>query len=137
MKIKSLLFLLFIFIAPNLKSQVGSINGLKFSKALMIEMTSVQSMNYIAVDTILSVKEGSVWMISDAKSFMINRNLIPYDNLAALWLNEQVIHYYKSEFKGPIWLPEGDYRIRIITEKKDEINYVICGYISGIEYFIE
>ena len=112
------------------------INGLKFSKAFFISLKAYDIKSNVAIDTQIKIEKGKVWNVTSVKSFMIKEDLTPYENEVSLWLDEQVIDYYKVPFNTPLWLPEGVYRIRMKTKVYGAgISYI--SYLSGIEYSIE
>ena len=107
-----------------------------FSKALFIELASVMSSDFTSIDTTVQVDQGKVWMITDARAFRISNDFFPYENAIGLWINDQVIHHQRSIVVGPLWLPEGQYRIRLRTDdKKEDAPYRT--YLSGVEYIIQ
>jgi len=67
---------------------------------------------------------------------MVNDDYNPYENEVSLWINDQIIYYYKSTFDMPLWLPAGKYRIKLMSVLKNK-NLRFISYLSGIEYSIE
>ena len=133
-----ILFILITFcINSKVISQISNnkINGLEFSKAFFISMKSDNLRDYVAIDTTIIIEKGKVWNITSSKSFMVKDDYTPYENEINLWINGQIIDFYKSPFSCPIWLPEGKYRIRLMSYLKSK-NLHFISYISGIEYLI-
>jgi len=110
-------------------------NGLVFSKAFFISLSSNELKNFVAVDTTFIIESGKVWNVTSTKSFMLKENFTSYENEVNLWINDQIINFYKSPFDCPLWLPEGKYRIRL-TSFSENRNFRFIGYISGVEYSI-
>jgi len=117
------------------QSNTINIKGLAFSEAFFISLTTDQMRNYIAFDTTITIEKGKVWNITSCKSFMVNDDHNPYENEVSLWINDQIIYYYKSTFDMPLWLPAGKYRIRLMSVLKNK-NMRFISYLSGIEYTI-
>ena len=80
-----------------------------------ISLKSEKMRDYKAIDTTIIIEKGKVWNITASKSFMVNDNFNPYENEISLWVNDQIIYYYKSQFDCPLWLPEGEYNIRLMS----------------------
>ena len=81
------------------------------------------------------IEEGKAWNITSANSFMINHELNPYENKVALWINDQIIHFHRSQFQGSLWLPSGTYRVSVTSlDREKEMKFM--AYLSGIEYTI-
>jgi hypothetical protein len=131
-----MIFLLTFQLAGNGQSIDQNINGLKFSKAFFISMSVDKLRDFVAIDTTIKVPKGRVWNVTAVKAFMVNDDWNPYENEISLWVNDQIIYYYKSQFDCPLWLPEGDYRIRLMSYLKSK-NLNFKAYLSGVEYSIE
>ena len=130
-------FTLGLLLSQVLNGQDPCKNGLVFSEAFFIELTAEQSNDYIAIDTTLQVEKGTVWMISDAKAWkIVGNDFAPDDIGMAIWINNQVIHHRRSNFIGPIWLSEGQYSLRLLTDDRNEKERFRV-YISGVKYIIE
>ena len=130
-------FTIFILILPLiLNGQDPCKNGLVFSEAFFLELASEQSIDFTAIDSTIHVDQGKVWMISDARAFRISNDFYPYEDQIGLWINDQVIHHQRSIFVGPVWLPEGQYRIRLRTDDKNEKDN-FRAYLTGVKYVIE
>jgi len=131
------IFILFcLFLLENGYGQENRIDGLKFSKAFFISMSSGKLSDFIAIDTTIIIEKGKVWKITSSKSFMINDDFNPYENEVSFWINNQIINYYKSPFESSIWLPEGTYHLKLKSALKNK-TFLFTSYISGIEYTIE
>ena len=130
-------FLFIIFFSSSIFGQLpeNNIKGLKFSKALFISLESNKMRESIAFDTTLVIKKNKVWNITSVKAFMVNKDHNPYENETSLWINDQIIHYFKSPFNTPIWLGEGSYRIRMMSRLGNK-NLLFISYLSGVEYTI-
>lgn len=135
MKKITIFILAFLVSSQLLFSQTDKIDGLKFSKAFFISIKSEQKKAFIGLDTNIVVEKGTVWNITSIKAFKINKASNPYENEITLYINDQIVYYYKSKFDCPIWLPEGKYHIKLTSEIKDE-PYTFIAYLSGLEYFI-
>lgn len=114
----------------------NSIDGLKFSKAFFHSFRTDKLRDYIAIDTTITIEKGKVWYVSDVKAFMVNRKFNPYENEISLWIDDQIIYYYKSKFTNSIWLPAGTYNLKLMSVLGDK-NLDFIFYLSGIEYSIE
>ena len=129
-------FILGLLLSHVLYSQSLSSNNLIFSNAIFMELSSEESKDFTAIDSIVHVGQGKVWMISAVKAYRISNDFNPTDNAISVWINDQVIHHYRSEFVGPIWLPTGTYSFRLRTDDRSEKdNFRV--YISGVEYIIK
>jgi hypothetical protein len=118
------------------QNKEGKIDGLKFSKAFFVSLKTYELRDYEACDTTIVIEKGKVWNITSSKSFMVNDDNNPYENEISLWINDQIIYYYKSQFDCPIWLPEGKYKIVLKSQLRSK-NLMFISYLSGIEYTIE
>jgi len=118
------------------QSEAAGINGLKFSKAFFISLTADNMRDFVAFDTTITIEKGEVWNVTSCKAFMVNDDYNPYENEVSLWINDQIIYYYKSTFDMPLWLPAGKYRIKLMSVLKNK-NLRFISYLSGIEYSIE
>jgi len=127
----------FFFYSTALSGQSdNNIKGLKFSKAFFVSIKSEQKKAFVGLDTTIVVERGRVWNVTSIKAFKINKASIPFENEITLYLNDQIVYYYKSKFECPLWLPEGTYQVKLTSEVKDEW-YTFVSYLSGIEYLIE
>ena len=129
-----LLAVAFITLAPNCFAQ----DGLTFSKAFYLGITSDHVSDYIAKDTTITVANGKVWLITSAAAFK-SLNYKVTDIHTFLYLNEQVISYTTAatgRSTNSIWLPAGKYKISIRTEERNQPGgkFSYNGFISGIEY---
>ncbi|MFH0757257.1 MAG: hypothetical protein V2B15_08225 [Bacteroidota bacterium] len=129
-------FILGLLLPKVLIGQAPCNNRLVFSEAFFLELKSDKSRDFTAIDSTVQVDQGKVWMISAVKAYRISNDFYPTDNAISVWINDQVIHHYRSEFVGPIWLPAGKYRIRLHTDDKSE-NDNFRAYISGVQYMVE
>jgi hypothetical protein len=112
----------------------------QFSSVFFISVTSGKSHDFVAKDTTITVPDGKVWQITNAKVFMTYDNRVIGDK-TYLYLNEQIITYANNQFAqntDPIWLPSGKYRVSIRTEEKNqrEGRFYYNAFISGIEYIV-
>jgi uncharacterized protein YneR len=116
-----------------------AINGLRFDSSVFIEMnlSKGQDVNdFTRVDKVITIKKGTTLCITSANAFYAPKRQEPEEDLLSIWINNQIIYYFKSKFVGEIWLPEGEYRIRLVSRIKSKGVYYM-GYISGILYKIE
>ncbi len=118
------------------KNYGGDTNGLKFSKAFFLGFKASESRKHIAVNDTFSVPKDKVWCITSAKEFMVKGEGDIFENDILLRINGFIIDYYKSQFVGPLWLPEGKYNIQLLS-KDGGNNIDFQAYISGIEYAID
>ena len=118
------------------QSSAPNIKGLTFSKAFFISLTAENLRDYVAIDTTIIIENGKVWNVTSCKSFMVNNDYNSYENEVSVWINDQIIYYYKSMFDMPIWLPAGEYRIKLMSVLKNKNLRFIC-YLSGVEYNID
>jgi len=118
------------------QSSAPNIKGLTFSKAFFISLTAENLRDYVAIDSTITIEKGKVWNVTSCKSFMVNNDYNPYENEVSVWINDQIIYYYKSKFDMPIWLPAGKYRIKLMSVLRNKNLRFIC-YLSGVEYDID
>jgi len=135
-KLGFVFFILGLLLPQVLNGQDPCKNGLVFSDAFFIEMASAQSYDFIAVDSTIQVEKGMVWMITDARAFRISKDFYPSEGAISLMINDQVIHHQRSIFVGPVWLPEGQYEIRLHSDDKSERDN-FRAYVTGVKYVIE
>jgi hypothetical protein len=116
--------------------------NLQFSKAIYLsissEKSSEKSSDFIAKDTTITVPNGKVWQITNAKVFMTYDNRVIGDN-TYLYLNEQIITYAThthAQTTDPLWLPSGKYRLTIRTVENNTraSRFYYIAFISGVEY---
>ena len=114
--------------------------GLKYSKAVYVQISSEGSSNFIAKEENIIVPPGKVWEITTAKAYMTYDNRIIGDR-TYLYLDDQIISYSNNahaQHSSPIWLPSGNYRLTIRTEDKNqkEGRFHYNAFITGVEYTI-
>jgi|GEM_PF-7094618 len=131
---KNTLFFTLCFLMINCFAQ----ENLQFSKAFYIPISSESSSNFIAKDTTITVPNGKLWQITNAKVFMTYDNRVIGDK-TYLYLNEQIITYAantNAQNTDPLWLPSGKYRLTIRTEEKNQRagRFYYNAFISGVEY---
>ncbi|PIP55032.1 MAG: hypothetical protein COX07_02115 [Bacteroidetes bacterium CG23_combo_of_CG06-09_8_20_14_all_32_9] len=112
--------------------------NLQFSKVFFLPISSEKSSDFIAKDTTITVPNGKVWQITNAKVFMTYDNRVIGDK-TYLYLNEQIITYATNthaQITDPLWLPSGKYRVTIRTEEKNQRagRFYYNAFISGVEY---
>lgn len=135
---KMFLFVVFLFTQIQSILFAQDIKGLKFSKAILIQLNSNDINDFIALDTMIVVEKSKVWNITSARAYMVKLYHIPYlADSYSLWLNDQIIYTYKSQFVSPIWLPESKYRLQLKTEIVKDAEYSFNSFISGLEYEVE
>ena len=114
----------------------------KFSDVFFIQLFSDKTSDFIAKDTTITVPNGKVWQITNAKVFMTTFEKRVVGDKTYLYLNDQLIAYMDSRFAqpptSPIWLEPGKYKLTIrtdeISQKNGAFNFI--AFITGVEYSV-